>query len=129
MTAAPFKTVVLLLALLAAGPLAAKHNPIAAASLSERLDGADAPLILDVRTKWEYQSGHVPGAVNIPYDELASRVATLPAGKQQPIVVYCESGPRAFVAEDILLNAGFTMVQDLAGHMANWRAKGYPMSR
>lgn len=115
-----------LLGLLVAGPLAAKHDSISAPNLSEQLGNPDAPLVLDVRTAREYESGHVPGAVHIPHTELAARLTELPIDKAEQIVVYCEQGPRAYWAESMLQKAGFTKLRDLQGHMSNWRAEGYP---
>lgn len=62
-------------------------------------------VLLDVRTHDEYAKGHVMGSVNIPYDELANRSGELPQDK--PIVLYCQSGARSTVAEDILRDKGF----------------------
>ena len=90
--------------------------------LSSPPEGA---LILDVRTEAEFGSGHVPGAVNIPHDELASRLSEL-ASTDQPVVVYCRSGKRAGVASSVLLDAGYTNVLHLEGDMNAWQANGLP---
>ena len=57
---------------------------------------AKALFVLDVRTPEEYAAGHVPGAVNIPHDQLASRLAEVP--KDTEVVLYCRSGRRAEIA-------------------------------
>lgn len=116
---------VMLAGLLAAAPLVAQSDSISAPRLSKQLADDQAPLVLDVRSPGEYQSGHVPGAVNIPYRTLPARLSEVSAGKQDRIVVYCEQGPRAEVAADILEDAGYRRVSALKGHMANWRAAGY----
>ena len=74
-------------------------------------------LLLDVRTTGEFASGHVEGAVNIPVQELETR---LPAEKDRAVVLYCQSGRRSAAAKDVLLRAGFTKVFDL-GAMSNWK--------
>ena len=56
------------------------------ADLVRQLEGENAPLVLDVRTNAEFGEGHVPGALNIPLDELPGRLAELNAAK--PMVVY-----------------------------------------
>lgn len=117
---------IILTGLLAAVPSAVYADSISAPDLSARLDGNDAPLVLDVRTKREYEAGHVPGALNVPHTELPARLPDLSAGKGEEIVVYCEVGGRADTAGDVLEEAGFTSVRALEGHMANWRAQGYP---
>ena len=62
--------------------------------------------LLDVRTPAEHAAGHVPGAVNIPIDELRNRLAELP--RETPIVAYCQVGQRGYLATRILLHHGFT---------------------
>lgn len=120
-------TATFLAGLLATVALGAHLDPISAAKLVEELGDDDAPLVLDVRTEWEFKAGHVPGALHIPHTRLADRLSEVSAGKQDRVVVYCEQGPRAAMAEGILEGAGFTKVRTLKGHMANWRSEGYPM--
>lgn len=83
-------------------------------------------LILDVRTQGEFSSGHIPGAVNIPHDELASRLSELESESDRPLVVYCRSGKRAGLASSVLLEAGYTNVLHLEGDMNAWQANGRP---
>ena len=81
-------------------------------------------LLLDVRTPEEFSKGHVPGAINIPYDEVADRLDELEGDKQRAIVVYCESGKRAGRAESTLAAQGYTNLHHLEGDMKAWRAAG-----
>jgi rhodanese-related sulfurtransferase len=83
-------------------------------------------LILDVRTPEEYANGHVPGARNIPYDQLPDRLGELGDDRDRNVVVYCESGRRAGMAESALLAAGFTSLHHLEGDMKAWREAGRP---
>ena len=87
----------------------------------------DAPLILDARTSEEFAAGHVPGAVNIPYTEVAERVAEIEPYRDRGVVVYCERGRRAEVAADALEAAGFDDVRLIEGHMSGWRESGHPV--
>ncbi|MEW5851836.1 MAG: rhodanese-like domain-containing protein [Myxococcota bacterium] len=75
-------------------------------------------LLLDVRTREEYAQRHIPGAVNVPVQELAQRVAEV-GSKTRTVVVYCRSGQRSGVARDLLLRAGFQDVVNL-GSINNW---------
>ncbi len=68
--------------------------------------------VIDVRTPEEFVSGHVPGAVNIPYDEIARRLAEV-GPKDAPVVLYCRSGRRSGIAAEELAKAGYTKVFDL----------------
>lgn len=99
---------------------------ISVPQLAERIEGGSPPLILDVRSQGEYARGHIPGAVNIPHNELATRLAELPMEKSAEVVVYCHSGPRAWQAEKLLQERGYSGVQDLSGQWLAWQAAGLP---
>jgi len=101
--------------------------PIAPAELAKQIEQGSAPLILDVRSEEEYAAGHIVGAVNIPHDQLGGRLAELPSSKTTEIVVHCERGRRAGVAEGVLAEAGYTNVRDLQGHMQAWLSAGLPV--
>jgi NADPH-dependent 2,4-dienoyl-CoA reductase/sulfur reductase-like enzyme/rhodanese-related sulfurtransferase len=88
----------------AAGMLRGDHplidvETVLAASETER------PMLLDVRTEQEFASGHLPGAVNIPVDDLRSRLGELP--RERAIAAYCQVGQRGYLATRILRQAGF----------------------
>ena len=100
---------------------------ISAAQLMDRIQAGVAPFILDVRTQDEYAQGHIPGTINIPHDELPSRLAELPITKSAEIVVHCHSGRRALLAEETLRSSGYTNVRDLAGHWQGWQTAELPM--
>ncbi len=74
------------------------------------------PLIVDVRTRGEFQSGAFPGAVNIELDQLAQRVNEL-GDKSRDITVYCASGARSAYAQRMLQQMGFTDVKNGGGLM------------
>jgi phage shock protein E len=77
-------------------------------------------LLLDVRTAEEFAAGHIPGAVLLPYDELAAKFRE--ADKGRPIVVYCRSGRRSAIARETLLSMGYTNVSDF-GAYTKWTGK------
>ena len=93
---------------------------IAASELADRIESGSAPVVLDVRSREEYSKGHIPGAINIPHDELADRLGELRVSKSEEIVVHCQSGRRAQLAEQTLLESGYSNVRDLAGHWQTW---------
>jgi rhodanese-related sulfurtransferase len=102
-------------------------GPIAPAELAARISSGSAPVILDVRTPEEFAAGHIPGARNVPVQELGDRLASLNLSPSQEIVVHCEKGGRAASAESILRDSGYTNVRDLSGHMSSWRAGNFPV--
>ena len=87
----------------------------------------DHLFVLDVRTPQEYAEGHVPGAVNVPYDQLASRLAEVP--KDKDVVLYCKSGRRAGIAAETLTANGYTRLSHLEGDMPAWIEKGRPVAK
>ena len=103
------------------------NGVISQSALFDRLDDADAPLVLDVRTPGEYQRGHVPGAVNIPYQQVGARLGELGEINGRDVVVYCEAGPRAQRTEMTRRTAGFERLYHLEGDMAAWRASQMPV--
>jgi rhodanese-related sulfurtransferase len=88
-----------------------------------------APTILDVRTPEEFAEGHVPGAINISHDQLADRLAEIEASKEDEVIVYCRSGRRAGIAEQLLLDQGFRNVQHLEGDMLAWLEANRPTEK
>ena len=76
--------------------------------------------LLDVRTELEFGLGSLPGAVNIPLDDLRNRLDELPADK--PIFVFCGVGLRGYLASNILQLNGFTDVRNLVGGLKVYKA-------
>jgi rhodanese-related sulfurtransferase len=110
-------------------PVAAE--PAAAAPVAEisraELAKHPAALILDVRTAEEYHAGHVPGAVNIPHEEVAAALPHLEPFRDREVVVYCRSGRRAALALEVLRKAGFADLEHMEGDMQGWDAAGLPV--
>lgn len=104
------------------------YRELPADALQARLESAGAPFVLDVRTPEEFASGHVPGAVNIPYDELPERLAEIPP-PGGTVVLYCRSGRRAEVAAKVLQRAGHRDLLHLEGDMPGWIRDGRPVVR
>jgi phage shock protein E len=97
------------------------------ALLQHQSQHPDHLYILDVRTPQEYADGHVPGAVNVPYDQLASRLAEVP--KDKDVVLYCKSGRRAGIAAEVLAANGYQRLSHLEGDMSAWIEKGRPVAK
>jgi rhodanese-related sulfurtransferase len=123
---ASLAAIALSLAVLLSCSRSAAETTISQADLADRIVAERAPLILDVRTASEFASGHIPGAVNIPHNELRRRIGDLDASSDREIVVYCEVGGRAEKAAYELRKAGFTAVLHLQGDMRAWRERQLP---
>jgi len=96
-------------------------------TLAAQIAAGTAPVVLDVRSASEYDAGHVPGAINLPFQTVASRHAALGVAPEAPIVVYCAHGPRAAWAGRALRKAGYSHVLYLDGHMTAWKTAGLPV--
>ena len=84
-------------------------------------------VILDARSRAEYDSGHVPGARHLPlWKVLTSSSSDLPA-RGEPITVYCGLGPRAWMVGGVLRLRGRRHVRMLAGHMRRWKKDRKPL--
>ncbi|HEY2367731.1 MAG TPA: rhodanese-like domain-containing protein [Polyangiaceae bacterium] len=91
-------------------------------ALAHRLVERGAVLV-DVRTPEEYATRHVDGAINIPVDEIESRIADVSKGDtSKAVVVYCHSGNRAARAKKILVEHGYSQVTNLGG-IDDWDKK------
>ncbi len=119
-----------LVAVAATAALARDPAPATAPSISpaqlhaQRQEGA-APVVIDVRTSGEYAAGHIPGAINIPFDQVADRIGEIETS--EGVALYCMMGPRARKGESALLAAGYEDVFHLEGGLAAWKAAGLPV--
>lgn len=101
---------------------------ISVQALATQIEQGTAPLILDVRSPEEYAEGHVPGAINIDYRDLPNQLNTIRDFDNDTVIVYCERGVRAGIAERTLSEAGFTSIIQLTGNIVAWRKADLPLS-
>ncbi len=86
-------------------------------------------IVLDVRSVGEFEEGHVPGAINIPHNQVEERLAELSQYQDKPVLVYCRSGRRAAMAETILTETGFKQLHHLQGDMIEWSKNNLPIEK
>ncbi len=101
----------------ASGLLRGDHPQIDVEALLARPSN-ERPLLVDVRTPEEFAAGHIPQSVNIPVDELRSRLGELPHDRE--IATYCQVGQRGYLATRILRQKGFNAV-NLSGGFTTYR--------
>ena len=84
--------------------------------------------MLDVRDADEWEEGHIPGSVHVPYAELVDRLAELP--EDRPIAAVCSGGKRSGLAASILQREGFDDVIHVGeGGVGTWRSQGRPVDK
>ena len=88
---------------------------ITAEEAKKLMDSEEGCIILDVRTREEYDQGHIPGAVLIPNTEIEAKAADLLPDKEQLILVYCRSGRRSKLAAQSLADLGYTNIREFGG--------------
>lgn len=100
-------------------------------SLKQKLNDNNEDIVLiDVRTKEEFigELGHLPGAINIPLDELKARIAELNNYQNKPVIALCRTDRRASIAAQQLKKAGFTNITILKNGMIGWNELSYELS-
>ena len=102
---------------------------IAQTALLSKIEEQKPPLIIDVRSPAEYAEGHVPGAINIDFRQIKNRLDEIQQYQKSTVVIYCETGIRARIAESTLLEAGFQSILHLEGHMSAWRSNSLPLEK
>ena len=95
--------------------------------LLKQMQAGTAPLIVDVRSQKEYDRDHLPDAVHIPFYTISSGLGEISHAKKEPLVLYCEHGPRASIAGFSLFLSGYDAVYSLEGHMKGWRKNSFQM--
>ncbi len=88
---------------------------VSAAAAPAEVAEAGALAFVDVRTPEEYTAGHVEGAVNIPYDQMAQRWTELDSLQNRRVVLYCRTGHRAGIALEELRKHGFARAENGGG--------------
>jgi hydroxyacylglutathione hydrolase len=91
---------------------------------AEHADNGQA-LVLDVRNKDEWNSGHIPGALHIPLGELPARMAELP--REREVIIHCQGGGRAAIGASVLAANGITNVKNLEAGFSAWASAGQPV--
>lgn len=80
------------------------------------------PVLVDVRPEGLYEGGHLPGAINVPWDQIdKERAAKIASETDKPIMVYCQSGMHSANASKKLTDLGYTKVYDMQGGIENYK--------
>jgi rhodanese-related sulfurtransferase len=97
--------------------------------LRARLDSGDPVTLVEALPPMYYEQEHLPGAINIPHDEVDELAPQLLPDKDAEIVVYCASGPcqNSGIASRRLVSLGYTDVSDYGEGKAEWIAAGLPV--
>ena len=91
------------------------YEQISAEDAKKIMDSGEEVVILDAREQDEYDEGHIPGAILIPYTEIENKAEELLTDKERLILVYCRSGRRSKIAAESLTKLGYTNIKEFGG--------------
>ena len=80
-------------------------------------------IIIDVRSRQEYKSGHIPGSKSIPVNEIASKINEIQKYKDNSVIVHCASGSRSTSAVRVLLKNNFSNIYHMNRGLTGWKYK------
>lgn len=104
-------------------------SAVQASELAKRVKSNSGPLVIDVRSRIEFKLGHIPGAIHAPALKILLKIPLLPDDKNTGMVITCEHGPCAQMAQRILTAYGYRNTTLLEGYMAGWRRAGLPLEK
>lgn len=84
------------------------------------MDSDEEYVLLDVREQEEFDEGHIPGAILIPYTQIETEAEKMLPDKDKQILVYCRSGRRSKIASESLAGLGYTNVKEFGG-IIDWQ--------
>ena len=93
----------------------AMYQQITAEEAKKIMDSGEEHIVLDTREQEEFDNGHIPGALLIPYTEIENKAEEMIPDKNAQILVYCRSGRRSKIASQSLSKLGYTNVKEFGG--------------
>ena len=91
------------------------YEQITAEEAKKIMDSGEDHIVLDTREQDEFDEGHIPGAILIPYTEIDNKAEEMLPDKDKLILVYCRSGRRSKIAAESLAKLGYTNVKEFGG--------------
>ena len=98
----------------------AMYEQITAEEAKMVMDSGEEHIILDTREQEEFDDGHIPNAILIPYTEIENKAEEMMPDKDKLILVYCRSGRRSKIAAESLSKLGYTNVKEFGG-IIDWK--------
>lgn len=93
------------------------------------LKGDPRPVVIDVRDGADYDQGHLPGAISVPFAEFKERLRSLKLPKADPVLLYGADDARARDATRLLYESGYHGALTLKGGIDAWRAAGHALEK
>ena len=103
-----------------------RNGPSVTTGEAVRMINQEDAVVVDIRDKKEFATGHLVGAVNIPYGSLAERMGELDPHKSRPLILVCKSGQTVGMAGKMLREKGFNALR-MSGGMMEWTNQKLPL--
>ena len=97
--------------------------------VKKMIDNKEPIVILDVRDRDEFETGYIPGAINLSRGMLEFKINTLVPDKNATIIVYCGIDLRGPLATKTLNEMGYKNAFNIKGGLKDWKAAGYPITK
>jgi rhodanese-related sulfurtransferase len=104
-------------------------NEVSIAEVKKMIDNKEDVILLDVRDKEEYETGHIPGAINISRGTLELKSHLIIPDKTKKIIVYCGLDLRSPLATKSLNDFGYKKAINMIGGLKAWKEAGYPVAK
>lgn len=108
--------------------LSHKMPTITVSGVKKALDEKQDFILLDVRTREEYEENNILGSLNIPVDKLSENMEELLPDKNKTIYVYCRSGVRSAQAVQKMIESGYKHVYNIEKGIVEWQKKGFALA-
>ena len=109
------------------GAAKAQITEVSAVQVKADLEAGKKIILLDVRTKEEFDAGHLPNAINVSRGVLEFKVNKAILDKNANIILYCRTGGRAALATVVLNEMGYINAKNMAGAFKAWGTAGFPV--
>lgn len=101
------------------------YDTVRVTEVNEALGSDDQPLVIDIRIPDHFAESHIPGSINIPQEDLPSRVGELPEDRDAPMITVCNIGKFSKHATLYLKSKGYRNVRSAKGGLNEWTRKGF----
>lgn len=105
----------------------ASINEVSIDEVKKMIDNREDIILLDVRDSEEYETGHIPGAINISRGSLDFKVHLIIPDKNEKVVVYCGLDLRSPLATKSMNDLGYKKAVNMIGGLKAWKESGYPI--
>ncbi len=107
----------------------ASIKEVSIGDVKKMIDNKDKIIILDVRDKDEFETGYIPGALNLSRGMLEFKINTMIPDRNARIIVYCGVDLRGPLAAKTLNEMGYINAVNINGGLKAWKAAGYPITK